>query len=413
MKKTPVIPTAYTIPSYSTLVTEVSTALDTEMQAAGFAWSSSVRYSFPWVLARVIALVLGGSYRWGKYAASGIHALTSRDLDQLALHGDELGVTYRSGTLATGYAPLETPPQGVTLFNNTVADITTPAGSYVTDTITGLSYIITAPTVTPATSTAIAPVAAIAIGSEYLCSQHPGRLENPPAGLESSVLITAMTAGTDDEDIDEYRTRILTKKQTPPEGGARADWIAWANEILTLNVDNVWIYSPGDPCPAALDPSGYVPMANVGVLFSLDGTGAAKIPSGANVTAMTNFLLAHAERPITSIPEAFAVTDNNVAMTVIGHLASGAVAGPEVTAAEAAMRAALQDMLDDKLGQRLTPGANSGDVVMNSWIHSAISTVGGLDYFRVTALDGGSGDANVATTNSWELTRFTVTFGWV
>jgi hypothetical protein len=70
-------------------------------------------------------------------------------------------------------------------------------------------------------------------------------------------------------------------------------------------------------------------------------------------------------------------------------------------------------MLDDKLGQRLTPGANSGDVVMNSWIHSAISTVGGLDYFRVTALDGGSGDANVATTNSWELTRFTVTFGWV
>jgi uncharacterized phage protein gp47/JayE len=404
MKKTPVIPTAYTIPSYSTLVTEVSTALDTEMQAAGFAWSSSVRYSFPWVLARVIALVLGGVYRLGRYIASGILPSTARDLEQLKLFGDERGVTYLSGTLATGLA---------TIIGETGGGNTVPAGSYITDTITGLSYVTTAPVVVPDGGSADVAISAVQIGSEYLAVAHPGRLEDPPAGIATDLLFTANTAGTDDEDIDEYRTRILSAIADPPEGGARADWIAWANEILSLNVDNVWIYSPGDVCPAALDPSGYVPMATVGVLFSLDGTGAAKIPSGANVTAMTNFLLAHAERPITSIPEAFAVTDNNVAMTLSCHLTSGAVAGAEVTAAEAAIRAALQDMLDDKLGQRLTPGANSGDVVMNSWIHSAISTVGGLDYFRVTALDGGSGDANVATTNSWELTRFTVTFGWV
>ena len=214
-------------------------------------------------------------------------------------------------------------------------------------------------------------------------------------------------------DVYKRQTRILDKLQDPPKGGAVADWKEWARSIYTQNVDNVWVYGPGAVVPASFDPSGYVPAGTVGILYSLDGVGAAKIPSGANVTAMTNYLLAHADRPVTALPKAFAPTDNNVPMTLTLHATSGAVAGAEITTLEASVGASLATMLETRLGGLATPGATASSVVKNSWIHEAIADVGGIDWHTITSLDGGSGALDVLTTNSWELTRFTITFVWV
>lgn len=410
-RKTPVIPTAFEVPSYSTLVANVGTYLDNELTAAGFSWSSSTRYSLPWILARVIALVLGAVYRFQKYIASGILPSTARDLEQLRLFGEERGVYWLSGERAISTA---------TIGNSFSVDVTLPAGTVVTVTDAGawqgLKYISTVPTViTAAIGTADVPVQAELIGSAYILPAPKGaRVEDPPAGVIAACILNATTSGgIEQEPVEEYRTRILDKIADPPEGGAIADWTEWARGIYTQNVDNVWIYGPGAVVPAAFDPSGYVPAGTVGILYSLDGVGTAKIPSGANVTAMTSYLLAHPDRPVTALPEAFAPTDNNVPMTLRCHATSGAVAGDEITALELSVKAALATMLVDKLGGLPTPGVQSGEVVKNSWIHDAIATVGGIDWHEITSLDGGPGALGILTTNSWELTRFTNTFIWV
>ena len=307
-----------------------------------------------------------------------------------------------------------------TVGNSFSTDVTLPAGSVITVTDAGawqgLKYITTVPTIiTAAIGTADVPVQAELIGSGYILAAPKGaRVEDPPAGVIAACIMNATTSGgTEDEPVEEYRTRILDKIADPPEGGAIADWKEWARGIYTQNVDNVWVYGPGAVVPASFDVSGYVPAGTVGILYSLDGSGAAKIPSGANVTAMTNYLLAHPDRPVTALPKAFAPTDNNVPMTLRMHATSGATGGAEITALEASVRVALASMLIDRLGGLATPGATSAEVVKNSWIHDAIATVGGIDWHEITSLDGGSGSIGILTTNSWELTRFTTTFVWV
>lgn len=403
-RKTPVIPTAFDTATYSDLIATVSGYMDAELTAAGFSWSSSTKYSLPWVLSRVVALALGMVYRFQRYAVSGSLASTARDLEQLRLIGDERGLPWLAGTRATGF---------FTAIGSVGGGNTIPAGASITDKMTGLKYLTTAATTVSAATAVDVAVQAAAIGSAYLVTAHAARLDAPPSGIESDGLITANTGGYEEEPIDEYRARIVDDQISPREGGAVADWQNWTRAMLSQNVDGVWVYGPGAAVPASVDVSGYVPVGKLAVLYSLDGTGTAKIPSGANVTAMSNYLLALAARPVTAYPIAFAPVDNNVTMSLTLHATSGAVAGAEITALEAMVRTALADMLQTRLGGLSTPGATSGAVIRNSWIHDALATAGGIDWHQITALDGGSGSADVSTTNSWELSRFTVTFSWV
>jgi len=400
MKKAPVIPTAFETPTYDETVAETATALDTEMTAAGFPWSSGVRGSFSWVLGRVIGLASGAAYRFLTYIASGIHASTSRDLEQLRLFGEDRGIDYKSGTLATGIA---------TIIGSVTAGGALPANSWLVSTITGLRWKTTAPVTVAAGGTEDVAIQAEYPGSEYLVVAEPFRITTVPVGIEAFSELTANAGGFAEEGIESYRGRILDALARPPEGGAVADWQAWTRELLTQAVEGVWVYAPADVVPAGVDPSGFVDPGDVAVLYALSGSGTAKIPSGPNVTSMNTHLRGHADRPVTSYPTAFAPVDNNVAIAITAHLGTGAVQAD----VEDAIEAALQTMLDDRLGDLPTPGVTSGDVVRNSWIQGAIASVAGLDWYQVTAIDGGGGDANVATTFSWELTRFTVTFSWV
>mgnify|MGYP001164781457 FL=1 len=411
-RKTPVIPTAFTVPSYSALVATYSTYLDNELTAAGFSWSSSVQYSLPWVVARVLALVMGGVYRFQRWLASTILPSTARDLDTLRMYGEERGVFWRSGTRVTGTATIQ---------NTAATDITLPASLAITDIAVGASqglrHVVSVPwTITAGSTDATVPVRGEFIGAEYIVPApgHPARIDNPPSGINATAILNQSTGGgLEDETAEELRTRVLEAIQDPPEGGAVADWKTWTRSILTQNVDGVWIYGPGDVVPASVDVSGYVPTGSIAILYSLDGTGTDKIPTGGNVSDMTAYLLAHDDRPVTANPIAFAPVDNNVSISLKVRAASGATVGAEVTALEAAIRSALALMLQERLADLATPGATSAIVIQNSWIHDAIAKVAGLSWWEITTLDGGSGAAGITTTHSWELTRFTTTFSWV
>lgn len=56
---------------------------------------------------------------------------------------------------------------------------------------------------------------------------------SPISGVNTSVTVDSdgITGGIDEEDDDDYRLRILTRKRQPPHGGAEFDYEVWAKEV--------------------------------------------------------------------------------------------------------------------------------------------------------------------------------------
>ena len=69
-------------------------------------------------------------------------------------------------------------------------------------------------------------------------------ISSPLVGIddEGEVAAGGITGGTDVETDDALRVRLLERIRTPPQGGAEADYIAWAKSAPTsADVDRVWV----------------------------------------------------------------------------------------------------------------------------------------------------------------------------
>ncbi|MEO7037292.1 MAG: baseplate J/gp47 family protein [Polyangiaceae bacterium] len=68
---------------------------------------------------------------------------------------------------------------------------------------------------------------------------------NPPPNVVSKAPVLAqVVTGADDEDVEVYRARIISRFQSKPQGGARSDYRAWGDEAP--GIINVYPY-PGFP----------------------------------------------------------------------------------------------------------------------------------------------------------------------
>jgi uncharacterized phage protein gp47/JayE len=68
---------------------------------------------------------------------------------------------------------------------------------------------------------------------------------NTPANVASEVTVVELTVtGADAEDVEAYRARIIRRFQRRPQGGARADYQGWGEEVA--GIVNVYPYA-GDP----------------------------------------------------------------------------------------------------------------------------------------------------------------------
>ncbi len=57
-------------------------------------------------------------------------------------------------------------------------------------------------------------------------------IESPIAGLDGTAEVTdTTTEGSDRESADDYLTRILERRQSPPRGGAPGDYVDWVLEV--------------------------------------------------------------------------------------------------------------------------------------------------------------------------------------
>jgi uncharacterized phage protein gp47/JayE len=166
-------------------------------------------------------------------------------------------------------------------------------------------------------------------------------LVSPIAGVSATALAGDLVGGADLEDDDALRVRLLARIQNPPQGGAAADYIAWALQVP--GVTRAWCY------PEEMG------IGTVTVRFVRDND-ASPIPDAGEVAAVQTAIDAH--RPVTAH------------VTVVAPTAAPLNFGIQaLTPNTADVQAAVQAELQDLLLREAVPGGT----ILLSHIRAAIS----------------------------------------
>lgn len=174
---------------------------------------------------------------------------------------------------------------------------------------------------------------------------------SPIIGLTSAAIAApGLTGGLDVEDDATLRARIIARIQTPPSGGTREDYLAWA--LAVPGVERGFVFAP------------HVGLGTVGV--ALLGPGGA-LPSAGLVAAVQAAL--DARRPVTALVTAFAPPTLAVPVTLT-IAPDTAEMRAEITAALAAYFAAE---------------AAPGETLRRSRLSEAISGAAGEAWHSLTA----------------------------
>lgn len=187
-----------------------------------------VRRSLVGVICRVLAGGLSALYQYAEYLNRQAWPDTC-DVEYLDRHGARWKVTRTPATGASGSL-------GMTGVNGTVISAGTQwlrsdGVVYTTD----VAAEIVAGTATVAV-TAVTTGQASNAGNGITLN-----LSSPIAGLNSTATATtALSGGSDVEDHEPYRARILARIRKPPNGGKTEDYIAWAKEVP--GVTRAWAY---------------------------------------------------------------------------------------------------------------------------------------------------------------------------
>jgi len=113
---------------------------------------------------------------------------------------------------------------------------------------------------------------------------------SPVSGISSTAIVASggLINGEDEESDEDYRARILARKQQPPHGGAGFDYAKWAKEIPDLDVTRAWNHDQ------------YYGIGTVGVSFVLDNQETTIIPTSTQCTLVRDYILEHVD-PISGV----------------------------------------------------------------------------------------------------------------
>lgn len=189
---------------------------------------------------------------------------------------------------------------------------------------------------------------------------------SPVAGVNTQAAVAAgeITGGTDIEDIEDYRARLLEYEQNPPMGGNKKDYEVWAKEVS--GVTRAWCY----------------PIENGGgtvtVRFMMDKSYSDGIPHQADIARVQAYIAE--ERPATAVVTIAAPTTDMVNVTF-------SALSPNTDAIKAAVTANLQKFFKSS---SVEPGAK----LYLSKINEAISITSGVTDHK---LSSPSADINPST----------------
>lgn len=358
----------FTIPTMDALIARIRNDLNARMGNS----NALIKRSLPWVLSYILAGVCYGMYLYQKYVARQVIP-DSAETIYLQRWCRIWGVTRVPAAKATG-----------TVIATGIAGATLPTGAIWTRndgteyTTTGGPYIWVAPGQKDVTVEAV--VAGDAGNLDYDATVRL-TLASPPAGMTAQAplgpgaLPVGLAGGADTESDASFLERLLDRMQNPPQGGSEADYIVWA-QAAHPTVDRVWVQNW---------PESGVAHGQVKVLFVVEGTGTAVLPVAGVVTTVNTYIGVRkpAEAELTvAAPSGHAVT---LAGTV--HLLPGY--------AIADVRQFILEELESMFREKAEVTATAGSLVKNSWIRDAIDDAEGVDWFTLTAVDGGGATADV------------------
>ncbi len=188
---------------------------------------------------------------------------------------------------------------------------------------------------------------------------------SPVAGFQSDATVAGdgLTGGTDMEDEESWRGRLLERIQEPPQGGSKNDYRQWAKAVA--GVTRVW------PYPRQLG------LGTVQVLFVMDNKAGTIIPSVEEVAAVQAYL--EGVRPVTADVTVTAPT----AVAVNFHVAIN----PNSAAVKAAIMAELLDFIKteaepggtlylSRLNERISAASGEFDHVLIAPAANVVMTFG-------------------------------------
>lgn len=257
------------------------------------------------------------------------------------------------------------PATGFANFTGSVGAVI-PVGALL-QALDGVQYQTTAGTTLTGTTAVLAVEAVVPAAAGNRAAGQTLTLATPIAGIQPAAVATALSGGADQEGNDALRARLIARVQTPPHGGARSDYVAWALEVP--GVTRAWCY------PLELGPG------TVTVRFMRDDDAGSAIPDAGEVAAV----LAHIDplHPVTA------------ALTVVAPVAAPLAFTIAVTPNTAAVKAAVQAELDDLIRREAEPGGT----LLLSRIRAAISAAAGESNYVMTvpAADVVSATGNITT----------------
>lgn len=179
--------------------------------------------------------------------------------------------------------------------------------------------------------------------------------EAPIAGATSPATVASgdLTGGSDEEDIEDYRARVIARMQSPPHGGNAADYVAWAKEVA--GVTRAWCY----PLEGG--------AGTVTVRFVRDDDSGSIIPSAGEVSTVQTYIGALA--PVTATVTVAAPTPSSLNFNL------------RVTPDTTAVRNAVEEELADMILRIASPGGT----IPLSQIEVAVGTADGVTDFSIVS----------------------------
>lgn len=251
---------AFSRPTLGALIRDAAASFAAFLPGA----DATLRRSNLGVVSRVLAGLTHGQYGYLDWQARQLIPDTA-EAEYLDRWARIYGLSRKAGTAAAGNVTLSG-TNGATLDAGAVL-VRGDGASYTTDALATIASGTATVAVTAADGgTAGNADAGAALGL---------RVAVPGISGNAVVASGGLAGGTADEDDDALRARLLARIQAPPQGGAAADYVAWA--LAVDGVTRAWCY------PQARG------AGTVDVAFVVDGraeTGGSIIPTSPEVVAV-------------------------------------------------------------------------------------------------------------------------------
>ena len=221
---------AFSLPSLKDLAERTRQSFRANLKGSdAWVWPNNVYAS-----AKVIAGATFEVFGFAAYIQKQMFAHTAPDIDSLLLHGAEFGIPRRPAA----------PAQGTVVFTGDVA-FSVDSGTVLQRT-DGVQFLV------PAGGAIVTVGGTLELNIVAVTN---GQNTNTPTGTPLQIISgvdistvtaevgTAATLGTDVEDIETYRSRILFRKRNPPHGGSAADYVIWAGQVSGVTrtyVERLW-----------------------------------------------------------------------------------------------------------------------------------------------------------------------------